>query len=263
MAALTHNIPLLLMVTIMLMMTPPVESFHFGAPNFVCGSMRPLHPGVGQVYRPDTFPFIIQLSPDRAMPGDIVTVTVSGKTSLDKLNGTLSTVRGADNKPVTGFLTTPGDHFKLLNCTSLGKTVIGSGITHTQRLDTSTTSFRWRVPHDAVIGSHYNVRLTIVQRADTFWVGINNTLTVGQPARTSKPLTTSTNAGSASSNTGNASRVPSGAGGTGSAAAKSSSRMEARPSSTAALELQHSSESNLIVFILCGLLVNYQLTPNR
>ena len=62
-----------LLLVVLATVTSYVEGFPVGAPNYVCGNMRPLHPGREQVYSPDAFPYNIRLSSYTAAPGDLIT----------------------------------------------------------------------------------------------------------------------------------------------------------------------------------------------
>ncbi|XP_076462481.1 uncharacterized protein LOC143294857 isoform X1 [Babylonia areolata] len=154
-------------------------AFPSGAPPFTCKRMRPNHPWTPQSEK--TFPVNVKLEPERALPGAVIDVHVSVKNSSDRFQGLLVTARPGDavDTVLPGFILTNTTHFRLLNCTS--SRAPGSGLTHRRRLATDRTSFKWRVPDDASIGSTYILRTTVVRRVTTYWVGVDTSFTVGQP----------------------------------------------------------------------------------
>ncbi|XP_076441015.1 putative defense protein 3 [Babylonia areolata] len=179
------------MVTVVALVTP-VSGFPYGAPQYVCVSMRPSHPYREQTYSPSTFPFDIGVKVKGGnevvvTPGSDVIVTIRSKRLGQAFQGLLVTVVDSSGRTVSGLTVPAGQPLKLLDCTRSRVTVAASGLTHSRRLDTETVSFGWHVPDMARQGDVFDIRVTVVQSVDVYWVGVNNTLTLAHPAPTPTP----------------------------------------------------------------------------
>jgi hypothetical protein len=128
-----------------------------GAPESVCDDMTPKHPVEPQK---SPLPYTISVSKKEAKGGEIVDITIGGKT----FKGFLVQVRNGD-KAVGSFQIPDTDKYsKPINCHGTN----GSGATHKNAVEKKDLVLKWKAPEAS---GNYQVYVTVAEDGGTFWAG--------------------------------------------------------------------------------------------